>query len=98
MKVGCVFVLSYPDWQTNGKYMYTRDPQQNKRVIITVNLPHGNPISLSIVCHETFEIHIEDTILQHDSIEILTKNNLAWTFFKCISQHVMVRTLQYLLL
>lgn len=43
----------------------------------TINLSHGNPIGLGIVCHKPCEFHMHDTILQHDNITVFPKQCLG---------------------
>jgi hypothetical protein len=64
----------------------------NVWITITVNFPHNIPICMCTVRHKVLEVHIGDTILNHDYVKILPGQVMGMGILKlhittCYSQY-----------
>jgi hypothetical protein len=64
-----IFLYVDQEIEPNDKNMYILDSPIDLWVTIPKQNPHCIEISLSRICHESFEIHIQHTMFLHDHDE-----------------------------
>lgn len=77
MKIGYVFVLFYLDWHTNGNDVYACTLHRFGWRTITVDFPHNIPNCMCTIRHKAFEVHLKDTPLEYNYVQILSKQGLG---------------------